>query len=251
MFPTLLEIMADLLGSILGSMEKPPSVGTDERKKAKLQKALVEKQQEAEKKKLDTFREKIQKQIHEFIKDGAQQKLQLQPMEKVLRTIVHDVAEVAGLTSFSFGQEEEDRYVMLWKKEFAPSDEEVLAYRKGEKWDPEKAKEISKQKEIDERDEKLRLQNPSQQIPASNYRDKYKHLIGDEAAKDAAREMVSNTSYGIVPSTNKRDQRTIEQVLADTRAKKRQKLDDVVVAANNSSSTFEPEPENSSEDASS
>ncbi|RUS85034.1 hypothetical protein EGW08_007218, partial [Elysia chlorotica] len=62
--------------------------------------------------------------------------------------------------------------------------------------------------------------------PAYNYRDKYKHLIGDEAAKDGAREMQSNTSYGFVPSSHKRDQRTIEQVLADTRAKKRQKLDD-------------------------
>lgn len=28
----------------------------------------------------------------------------------------HEVADVAGLTSFSFGLEEEDRYVMLWKK---------------------------------------------------------------------------------------------------------------------------------------
>ena len=30
----------------------------------------------------------------------------------------HEVADVAGLTSFSFGQEEIDRYVMLWKKVF-------------------------------------------------------------------------------------------------------------------------------------
>ena len=28
----------------------------------------------------------------------------------------HEVADVAGLTSFSFGQEEDDRYVMVWKK---------------------------------------------------------------------------------------------------------------------------------------
>lgn len=28
----------------------------------------------------------------------------------------HDVAEVAGLTSFSFGEDEECRYVMLFKK---------------------------------------------------------------------------------------------------------------------------------------
>ena len=28
----------------------------------------------------------------------------------------HDVAEVAGLASFSFGEDEESRYVMLFKK---------------------------------------------------------------------------------------------------------------------------------------
>ena len=28
----------------------------------------------------------------------------------------HEVADVAGLTSFSFGIEEQDRYVMVWKK---------------------------------------------------------------------------------------------------------------------------------------
>ena len=35
-------------------------------------------------------------------------------------------------------------FVML--QEFAPSDEELLAYRKDEEWDPEKAKQIVQQK---------------------------------------------------------------------------------------------------------
>ncbi len=30
--------------------------------------------------------------------------------------IRHEVADIAGLVSFSFGMEEEDRYVMIWKK---------------------------------------------------------------------------------------------------------------------------------------
>ena len=33
-------------------------------------------------------------------------------------------------------------------QEFAPSDEELLAYRKDEEWDPEKAKQILKQRVI-------------------------------------------------------------------------------------------------------
>ena len=72
-------------------------------------------------------------------------------MEKVYRSIVyesfiflfnssfilsytlcrHDVADVAGLTSFSFGDEDIDRYIMLFKKEHLPSDEELEALRSG------------------------------------------------------------------------------------------------------------------------
>lgn len=32
----------------------------------------------------------------------------------------HEVADVAGLTSFSFGEDEVDRYVMVWKKVSPP-----------------------------------------------------------------------------------------------------------------------------------
>ncbi|XP_025081108.1 sperm-associated antigen 7 homolog isoform X2 [Pomacea canaliculata] len=218
--------MADLLGSILGSMEKPPSLGDEERKKARAQKKLLEKQQEEEKKKLAEFRVKIQKKIHEFVKDGNQQKYKFETMDKVYRAIVHEVADVAGLTSFSFGHEEEDRYVMLWKKEFAPTDEELLAYRRGEDWDPEKAKEIAKQKQEQILAAAAGSSKHKDVTPVGNYRDKYRHLIGDDVVtKDDAKETVANRSYGFVSADNKRDRRTIEQVLADTRAKKRMKTD--------------------------
>lgn len=48
----------------------------------------------------------------------------------------HDVAEIAGVAAFSFGEEEVDRAVTLYKKEFAPCDEELSALRRGEEWDP-------------------------------------------------------------------------------------------------------------------
>lgn len=218
----------DLLGSILGSMEKPPSIGDEKAKKrAKEQNAMLQKKQEEDKARLENFRVKMQKQIHTFITDGAQQKHKLEPMDKVYRAIVHEVADVAGLTSFSFGQEEEDRYVMLWKKEFAPSDDELLAYRRGEEWNPEKAKELAKQKEFDSQTESNPLKRKaSEAAPTFDYKEKYKHLIGEEAAKDAAKQTTANKSYGFVPSENKRDSRTIEQVLADSRAKKQKKSDD-------------------------
>ncbi|XP_071145665.1 sperm-associated antigen 7 homolog [Mytilus edulis] len=216
----------DLLGSIMGSMEKPPSLNDAERKKVKAQKAMIEKQQEADKKKLVVFREKIQKRIHEFIKDPQKQKFKFEVMDKVYRAIVHEVTDVAGLTSFSFGVEEQDRYVMCWKKEFAPTDDELQAYRKGEEWDPEKAKLAAKQKEIDRLQAEADSNKKTEKvIPVSDYKDKYKHLIGDESAKDGAKQTLANRSYGFVPSENKRDRRTVEQVLADTRAKKKLKTE--------------------------
>lgn len=51
-----------------------------------------------------------------------------------------DVAEVAGVPAFSIGEEGIDRHVMIFKPEFAPSDDELAALRRGEEWDPEKAK---------------------------------------------------------------------------------------------------------------
>lgn len=51
----------------------------------------------------------------------------------------HDVAEIAGIAAFSFGEEEIDRAVTLYKKEFAPCDEELAALRRGDEWDPVKA----------------------------------------------------------------------------------------------------------------
>jgi len=142
-------------------------------------------------------------------------------MNKVCRSIVHDIADVAGLTAFSFGQEEVDRYVFIFKKEFAPCDEELAAYRKGEVWDPEKARlaKLESQKN-DPSDEK-----PPTFTPNTNYKDKYEKLIGKTSAKEAARITVPNKQFGFVPSENKRDQRSIEQTLADIRAKKKQKTE--------------------------
>jgi ribosome biogenesis protein ENP2 len=37
------------------------------------------------------------------------------------------VAEVAGVPAFSIGEEGIDRHVMIFKREFAPSDDELAA----------------------------------------------------------------------------------------------------------------------------
>lgn len=57
------------------------------------------------------------------------------------------------------------------------------------------------------------------------YKQKYAHLIGQEAALDAAQKTNVNKSYGEVPSENKKDQRSIEQTMADIKAKKMKKIE--------------------------
>ncbi|KAK3509426.1 hypothetical protein QTP70_034185 [Hemibagrus guttatus] len=233
--------MADLLGSILSSMEKPPTVGDQEsRRKAREQAARMKKMQEDEKRKKAEFRKKMEKDVSDFIQDSSLQKKKYAPMGKIERSILHDVAEVAGLTSFSFGEDEESRYVMLFKKEFAPSDEELEAYRRGEEWDHAKAEERRKLKEQAALEEEAASQSQRRPAsPSSNYRDKYSHLIGTSAAKDAAHTLEANRAYGcvligflvsdwfsltlIVPVANKRDTRSIEEAMNDIRAKKRLK----------------------------
>lgn len=46
----------------------------------------------------------------------------------------HDVAQIASLTAVSFGQEDVDRYIVVYKKDHAPSEDEVFARRNGEEW---------------------------------------------------------------------------------------------------------------------
>lgn len=95
--------------------------------------------------------------------------------------------------------------------------------------------------------------------PNSNYKDKYSHLIGTSAAKDAAHTLEANRTYGCgecrltpgclgpailarllalmlfahclpVPVANKRDTRSIEEAMNEIRAKKRQKQEDDTAA---------------------
>ncbi|KAG8185611.1 hypothetical protein JTE90_023310 [Oedothorax gibbosus] len=218
--------MSDLLGSILSSMEKPPSFSGERNKLLQKQKKIIEKQQAAQKEKLTKFREKIEKDINEFIQDPLKQKHKYSPMDKVYRNIIHDVADIAGVCAYAFGEDEVDRYVMVFKKEFAPSEDELNAYRNGEEWDPIKAKELALLKEQqklseveDSKKRKLEVE------PTTNYAFKYEKLLGKESGVAAARIATPNKTFGFVSSELKKDQRSIEQTLADIQAKKKLKKD--------------------------
>ncbi|XP_077998052.1 sperm-associated antigen 7 homolog [Glandiceps talaboti] len=220
--------MADLLGNILGSMEKPPSIGDKEKKMAKQRKKEMEKLQAEDKKRKTEFRVKVEKEINEFTNDSLKTRLKYEPMDRVYRSIIHDVAEVAGLTTFSFGERDDDRYMIIFKKEFAPTDEELGAYRSGKDIDPEKAREIYRTKAASTQEESRTATRTEEKdfVPTTNYRDKYKKLIGEDSAKDAAHTLAPNKQFGFVPSENKRDKRSVEEMMNDIRAKKKQKLAD-------------------------
>ena len=111
-------------------------------------------------------------------------------------------------------------------QEFAPSDEELESYRRGEEWDPQKAEEKRKlkvsregqalepaaqhpesgplsaglplhpQELAQQQEEEAAQQGPVVVSPASDYKDKYSHLIGKGAAKDAAHMLQANKTYG-------------------------------------------------------
>ena len=42
----------------------------------------------------------------------------------------------------------------------------------------------------------MRAKELKQQVPTANYKEKYEHLIGKVAAKDAAKLTTANRSYG-------------------------------------------------------
>ena len=139
-------------------------------------------------------------------------------MDKMHRSIVHDVSDCAELTVYSFGIENIDRHSVVYKRDSLPSEEELDALRKGEEYDPHKTAMMKLIKHREEKEDLLRSRNKIN--PTSNYQDKYQHLIGNEAGKKTAMMTTLNEKFGIVPSSLKRDQRSIEQTMNDIRKKK-------------------------------
>ncbi|CAG2063001.1 unnamed protein product, partial [Timema podura] len=67
----------DILGSILSSMDKPPSVSDKQKDMIKKQKEDFLKKQKAEQEKLKEFRDKVEEKINTLIKDGTMQRYQV------------------------------------------------------------------------------------------------------------------------------------------------------------------------------
>ena len=140
----------DLLGSILGSMTGPPKGNEKEREERRKAKEMNKKLEEKRSEQAKVFRQKIEGKIDAFVKisvtldrdkpteDGSirdheiefdNRCIHLEPMNQYERSVVHDTAEIAGLVAHSFGQEDIDRHVVIWKKEFTPCEDEINALK--------------------------------------------------------------------------------------------------------------------------
>uniref|UniRef100_A0A0N7ZB83 R3H domain-containing protein n=1 Tax=Scylla olivacea TaxID=85551 RepID=A0A0N7ZB83_SCYOL len=213
----------DLLDSIMSKMDKPPTINNKQKKILKEQQKAVEEARNKEKERLNQFRKHIEERINRFIQNVTLMKKKFEPMDRVARSIVRDVADVAGLTTYAFGTEDVDRHVMVFKKEYPLTEEELDAYRNGEEWDPEKAKEAALLKEKQEHEDELRAQELKKNPGSNKFLEKYERLVGKETGKEAARILEVNKQFGFVRSELKKDKRTIEETLADIRAKKLKK----------------------------
>ncbi|CAD0201033.1 unnamed protein product [Chrysodeixis includens] len=223
----------DLLDSILNSMQKPPSASEAQKNAMRKQKEAIETRQKEERNMINRFRTRVEEKVANFIKDGTKPHLQFEPMDQMYRTIIRDVSEIAGLQVFSFGQEGVDRYSVVYMKDNGPSEDELTVRRANGVWDEEKAAEMvlenverKRQAALDLEEERNRKRKRGkEELRGTFYKQKYAHLIGQEAAIDAAQKTNVNKSYGEVPSENKKDQRSIEQTMADIKAKKMKKAE--------------------------
>merc|ERR1712112_101546 len=212
---------------IMGSMDasKPPPISEKEKLKKKKQKEMLAKLEEKDRQAKLKFRTKIETKINEFLKKDDDRNIKFEPMDKYHRSVVHDVAEVAGLVSHSFGEEDVDRHIQVWKKEFSPCDNELAALRRGETWDPIQFQKDKEEKEWRDKLEEERSRTLNKVAPKTNYKSKYEHLIGKEAAVEAARKTEVRSQFGMVSAELKKDRRTVEDIQAEIRTKKRQKLE--------------------------
>lgn len=116
------------------------------------------------------------------------------------------MAEVANVLAYSFGEEGVDRYIMVFKREHVPSEDQLYILRRGEEWNEEVAKKLKEERERKIKEEAEYAKSTKRKenfVPNSYYKDKYQHLIGKEAALEAARKTEANSSYGYGEYINK------------------------------------------------
>lgn len=238
----------DLLDSILNGMEKPPSVKKtvikDEKKRAEMEKARKERHEKMKKQReqMELFRRETRKKIEKFVQTPVTDeietiKLELEPMCQLSRTVVHEICEdyEEDIVVHSFGTEEIDRHCVIWKKNYEPCEDELKCMKYNVKYDPEKFKQLEQDYESAITTRGCKSSGKDDGIE-DKFRAKYDKIIGNEAGVEGARVAVPAKQYGFVPVANKRDQRSIEQMMDDIKKNKKAKLSEDSLGEGSSSS---------------
>lgn len=217
-------------------MEKPPTIKKpvikDKEKREKFEK-MQKQRRDAEKKQkamLDKFRVDISESIREFVnmpvtEDSKTVKFKLEPMNKLYRSIVHEICEEFedDIIVHSFGEEELDRHCIIWKKGYQPCEEEIRAMKFGVEYKPEN----TCSKSDDEAEDTEVASRGKTEKGKDKFWAKYEKIIGENASGvESARVALPAKQYGCVPIENKKDQRSIEQMIDDIRKTKKQKTSD-------------------------
>lgn len=226
----------DLLDSILSGMEKPPElkkpVIKDKEKREKFEKMQRERQEAAKKQKeaMDKFRSDMSRKIRSFVSfptttEPKTYKLVLKPMSKIYRSIVHEACEgnEDEIVIHSFGVEEVDRHCIIWRKGFEPCEDEIRAMKLGVAYKPLK---LDHELSDDETETGKEVQGKTSD-GKDKFWTKYEKIIGENASGvESAKIVIPAKQYGCVPIENKKDQRSIEQIMDDRRKSKKQKTTD-------------------------
>jgi hypothetical protein len=158
----------------------------------------------------------VEEKVKELLSDGDKKELPFPKVPKVYRAILHDVADAAGLFSHSVGDGDEKDVIIT--KEPHTSDVSIKKTQSTTGIKDGGASSLPPTR-TDET-------TPTATHPSSDYRQKYKHLIGGlECAEKTAVKMEPNRTFGYVPSANKRDHRSIEETMNQLRTKKKPRLD--------------------------
>ncbi|ENN78656.1 hypothetical protein YQE_04828, partial [Dendroctonus ponderosae] len=203
----------DLLDSIMSSMDKPPSLSEKERTLIKMQKDVIEKKQNEEKERLKRFKERVEAKLTSHFKNPKNIMLKFDPMDQIQRSIVHEAAETHNLLSYAFGTDGVDRYIRVYSRDNPPCEDELAARRRGEPWNEEVRQQLLKNRERERLEAMEPIKKPKKLVPNTNYKDKYAHLIGQDAALKAAKKTESNKSYGF-GTTEEKAPLTLEKCLS-------------------------------------
>ncbi|CAH1973577.1 unnamed protein product [Acanthoscelides obtectus] len=188
----------DLLGSIMSAMDKPPTLSEKERQIIKKRKEEIEKRQNEEREKMERFKSRVEIKLITYFSDPKNVMLKFEPMDHLYRSIVHELAETHGFLSYAFGTDGIDRYIRIYRKGNAPCEDELAARRRGDPWNEEIRRQLKEKRKLEEQEQKESegTKRKKKFVPNSNYKDKYAHLIGQDAALEAARKTETNKTYG-------------------------------------------------------